>query len=440
MSRSKGLRRKKTQVRTRVEGKMGGVLAALMLLLFGSTAVAQSINARLNTAVYTWQSVPGTDSSANHVRGYQVVNLSVGRIFTPRLSFHTYAAVMSDFASNILDDPRTWLYDAYFSYVLPKAEVRLGRQRVFAGVGFGTIDGVRVLAGLFGRAELDVFAGSQMPLKTDFSIDSWDDSHMFGARLRSVAWRRTRLSLSYVEKARARKTYVAPGEFTADTWLLTKINALQQRRIGVDVWQGLGASSSLAARLDYDLLQSRVQRAEVNGRTALGSFQFGLDYIFRNPLVDANSIFSVFAQESNWEVAGRVLYLFTPATGVFVRLAHVGLEGASTNRITFGFRSKGGYLGLSTNNGYGGDRWGVVGDYRWRLSKKLWLNLGSNYGIYRYYGLDGDWEHTLAAYLGASYWLRRGFRLDAELQGLQNRHVSSDLRFLLRLNTNLRKR
>ncbi|NOZ56645.1 MAG: hypothetical protein GXO73_07645 [Calditrichaeota bacterium] len=418
------------------------LLTAAVFGLAGTTrhARAQSVRARLNTAVYTWQSVPGATGSATHVRAYQVVNLTVGRIVTPRLSFHAYTAVMSDLSGKILDDPRAWLYNAYFRLALRGAEIRLGRQRVFAGVGFGTIDGLRVIARAFKRVEVDVFGGPRMPLDNGFGISDAGDNAMWGGRLRTIGWRNTRVALSFVEKHRVRHASLDPSEFLVDYQLLKAVNSLEQRRVGLDIWQGFGRKTSLGARLDYDLLMSRIQRAEVNARAGVGSFQFGLDYIFRNPLVDANSIFSVFAQESNWEVAGRVLYFFTPSTGVFVRVAHVGLEGISTNRVTFGFRSKGGYLGLSSNSGYGGDRWGVVGDYRWRLSKRLWLNLGSNYGIYRYYGLDGDWEHTLAAYFGATTWLRRGLRLDAELQGLQNRHVDSDLRFLVRLSTTLRKR
>ena len=422
--------------------------AALLLLAVATLGLgigtggvqARSVRARLNTAVYTWQSVPGTAGSATHVRVYQVVNLNVGRIVTPRLSFHMYTAAVSDLNSKILGDPRFWLYSAYFRYHLPAAEIRLGRQRVFAGVGFGTIDGLRLIGRAFGRVEIDVFGGPRIPLDNGFGVTAFSGNGMWGGRLRTIGWQNTRIALSFVEKNRQRFAVLEPREFVTDCTLLKAVNSLEQRRVGLDVWQHFGEETSLGIRLDYDLLMRRVQRAELNGRTSLGSLRLGIDYIFRNPLVNANSIFSVFAQESNWEVAGRVLYFFTPSTGVFVRVAHVELEGISTNRVTFGLRAKGGYLGLSTNSGYGGDRWGLVGDYRWRLSKKLWLNLGSNYGIYRYYGLDGDWEHTLAAYFGVTCWLRRGLRLDAEVQGLQNQHVSSDLRFVVRLSTVLRKR
>ena len=96
-------------------------------------------------------------------------------------------------------------------------------------------------------------------------------------------------------------------------------------------------------------------------------------------------------------------------------------------------------LGLAHQSGYGGDRWGVVGDYRWRLNKRLWFHVGSNYNTYRYYGLDGDWEHTLAGIAGVTFFPRRGVRLDLEAHGLQNEHVNSDLRILLRATYGFRK-
>lgn len=401
-------------------------------LLSGWHTDAQTVRGRFSSTLYGLERVPGEQGTVQHLRAYQTLNLTVSRLAGPRLSIQVYGLVNTDLRGNGVDDPRVWLYNAYLRYAFGKGEVRLGRQRVFAGVGFGTIDGLRLKTSWLPAVDADVFAGTQMPLTEGVNVDSWSDSHMFGVRLGSTRWERTRLAVSFVQKSRARKVYLAPGEFTANRWLLEKISALQQRRIGLDVWQGFGTLASASARLDYDLLQRQVHRAEVNGRANFGKLQLGMDYIFRNPLVDGNSIFSVFSQNSNHEIALRGIYSFSPSLGLFARVATIAFEEESTLRVSLGLRAQGGMVGLAHQSGYGGNRWGVVGDYRWRITRRLWLHLGSNYNTYRYYGLDGDWEHTLAGIAGATIYPMRQLRVDLELHGLQNRHVDSDLRFLLR--------
>ncbi len=401
------------------------------------SASGQSLQGRSTTALYAFERAPGPSGESQHLRGYQTLDLTISRLGWRGLSFHLYGFASTDLRSNTVDDPRLWLYSAYLRYDFQGGELRIGRQRVFAGVGFGTVDGISGRYLWDGRAEAEAYAGLQMPLTEGLKVDSWDESHMFGGRLRSAAWQKTRLAMSFVQKSRARKVYLTPGEFTANRWLLEKISALQQRRLGFDAWHSFGPAE-LSARLDYDLLWNRVQRAECNARGNLGKVEVGLDYIFRNPLVDWNSIFGVFSQRSNQEIAGRVLYVLSREVGLFARAAWIGLEGESSRRFSLGLRARGGTLGLAHQSGYGGDRWGLVGDYRWKVNKKLWLHVSSDYNTYRYYGLDAEWEYTLAGTVGATWYPSRGLRLDLEFQGLQNPHLDSDLRALLRASYSFR--
>ena len=186
------------------------------MLLFGTPGHAQTFNGRFTTAVYAFQRAPGSSGTADHLRAYQTVNLTLARLLDSRLSLQVYGFINTDLLANTVDDPRIWLYNAYLKYLGHFGQVRLGRQRVFAGVGFGTIDGIRLIGRVTRYAELDIFAGTQMPLTEGIGLDSWKDSHMFGVRLRTMRWERTRVSLSFVEKSRSRRVYLQPGEFTAD--------------------------------------------------------------------------------------------------------------------------------------------------------------------------------------------------------------------------------
>lgn len=399
----------------------------------------QELRGRLSSTFYGFERAPGYEATSQHIRYYQTLDLSATKIAGRNLSLHLYGLANTDLRGNTVDDPRFWLYSAYLRYDFPMGEVRLGRQRIFAGVGFGTLDGVFTRFGLLEKTELEAFAGLQMPLVHGVKLDSWNESHMLGGRLRSTGWQRTRLAVSFVQKSRARKVYLLPGEYTAHRWLLEKISALQQRRVGIDLWQQTGRAE-WSGRLDYDLLLNRLQRAEGNIRTRFGKLEVGGDYIFRNPLVDGNSIFSVFSQKSSQEMAARLLYAFSREVGLFGRVAYLAFEEESSLRFAVGIRARGGTLGVAHQSGYGGDRWGLTGDYHWRLDRRLWLHVSSNYSTYQEYGLDGEWEHTLAEILGLTWLPARGLRVDMELQGLQNRHVDVDVRALLRVTYGFRTR
>ena len=122
----------------------------LFFIIASSTGFyAQTINARFTTSVYSWQQKEIDSNSANHVRAYQLAQVTIGNIGLPGLSFHTYLNLSNDFGEEAVDDPRVWIYNCYFNYknTAKAIDLSLGRQRVYAGVGYGTIDGMQVKYG-----------------------------------------------------------------------------------------------------------------------------------------------------------------------------------------------------------------------------------------------------------------------------------------------------
>ena len=107
---------------------------------------AQTISGRLSTSVYSWQQRNIEDESAQHMRAYQLAQFSVANLGLQGLSFHTYLNVSHDLGEEAVNDPRMWLYNCYLNYkTLNNAlDIGIGRQRIYAGVGYGTIDGLRL--------------------------------------------------------------------------------------------------------------------------------------------------------------------------------------------------------------------------------------------------------------------------------------------------------
>jgi len=415
-----------------------------MVLLGGffqtQEGTAQTIHGRLTTTFYAFQRHELNGETLNNLRAYQLLSFTVANLGSPRLSFRAYALWNSDLRAAIRDDPRIWVYQAYFRYKSRFGELRLGRQRIFAGVGIGTIDGVRLKLRVSRLADVEAYLGTQLPLSASRGFDSWKDSHMFGLSLSSRVGSQTYIGVSFVQKNRTPRPYREPGLFTGEQWLLYQGSSLQQRRVGLDLRHAFGPRASASGRFDFDLIHRRFHRVELNGRLGSRRVHIGLDYIFRNPIVDANSIFSVFAQRSNAEIAGRVIYYFKRTLGVLVRFAHVMFEGKDTQRFTVALQLKRGYVGFNYQSGYGGNRGGIVGDLRYPVTRKIWLRVGSNYVRYRLYGLGDEYSTALAGILGLNIRLARTLWLDVEGQGLQNRGLRSDFRLRVQVSYRFARR
>ena len=121
-------------------------LLAVFLVLADGEAGAATLSGRLTTSAYSWkvQEIDGTD--ARHLRLYQSVITNVRGIGGGALSLHTYGQMSGDLLDEAPGRTKYRIYHAYLQW-RPKGRLGLGmtagRQRIYGGVGFGTLDGVR---------------------------------------------------------------------------------------------------------------------------------------------------------------------------------------------------------------------------------------------------------------------------------------------------------
>ena len=98
-----------------------------------------TIGGRLTSSVYGYEGQQ--NATTRHVRTHQGLRLDVGRMAVPELSLHLYLRGTTDVSRRAETDPRLRIYHAYVKWEKNRYSLHLGRQRVSAGVGYGSIDG-----------------------------------------------------------------------------------------------------------------------------------------------------------------------------------------------------------------------------------------------------------------------------------------------------------
>ena len=397
---------------------------------------AQTINARFTTTVYSWEQQLNDESSANHLRSYQLARIDVGNLGLRRLSFHSYFNLSNDFSEEAVDDPRFWIYNCYFKYkgIVKSLDLSLGRQRIYAGVGYGTIDGLLAQYRMKDYFNVKFYIGVLAPLQKSSEIDKvTGDNLSWGFHLTSKKLKKTFIGISYAQHSRTPRGYTAPGTYSNNFRLDYPVSPLQRQLIGIDLKHYLSSKINFHGRLDYDLVNNTIKRSEVGGRYHLSQkFEIGLDYIYRTPYFDLNSIFWVFDIQPNQEIALRANYYWN-SNRFYLSVGSVMFDGDNNQRFNIGWSWKSLYFGYNHRSGYGGDSNAFVTSYNYTIKNKLVLSLSSN--IYSYKMINSnESEQAIGETIGLSYRMNRKFSMQGQAQFLKNALYSNDLRFFLRVN------
>jgi hypothetical protein len=394
---------------------------------------AATLNGRLTTSLYTWERQEADTSSSSHLRAYQSVTLDAGELGDRRLSFHTYALVTGDVSGPGNRGQRFRLYNAYFRWKeggRTPTEVSAGRQRVYEGVGYGTMDGLRASVTPGGAFTLTGYVGTLAPLVTRARIEDWSDGHMWGGRLTTDRIGNTSVGLSYAHRNRRPLPYLAPGRYSG---LVFDITSEQQELAGLDVHRAFQGGVDLYVRLDYDLLGGRVRQAEGIARVAASEhLTVAFEGFHRAPVVNANSIFSVFDIEDSQEYAVRGNYTVNRLVSVYGNFAEVVYEGARAQRVGFGFGVGQHSVSYTRRIGEGGENDALSVSLAQAVSRFVTLRADGGVASYRLTDGVGKKLMAMSGALGITCRPGRRVTLDAEAQALRDRIYANDFRFFLR--------
>lgn len=372
------------------------------------------VDGRLESSFYAWETEI-QDTTNNHLRGYQALALDgTQRLTNGRVFFKTYLRVTNDFRSDIKGDPNTRIFNTYVGWTDRTLDVRLGRQFLYAGVGSGTLDGLRVGFSKKGLIQAVGYIGTQAPFTRNADIQGWSYS-FWGAQLSTDYLRKTRFSLSIAQKSRD--------------------NKVEFQQIGLDGSLNVSSMVYLFGRLDYDIsYNSRPQKIILRGDLRpIDKLYLYTEFGYRRPRIPESSMFSSFRIEPSNQFRVGTNYRLHPKFGVNGGYDFTTVDGKSSGNLNLSVSSPWGTFGYAHRLGYGGKGNGLFGNLLYSVNEKL--SMGINLGFDRYQFSEDYGETKDATYSGAMVILSpiRDLRIEAQIQNARNPLYKQDIRGFGRL-------
>ncbi len=396
---------------------------------------SQSVNARFSTSFYTWKRYLSETKSQNHFRIYQTAQLTLGQMANNKLSFHFNGLASQDIARDADQDPIPRVYSAYFQWHERKGilrKVRVGRQRIYSGVVYGSIDGVDVSLRAGKKFTFGGFVGFLVPVVNEVAITTWDDAHAFGFRAGAKNLFGTKVLLSFIKRDRRPVAYSAPGRYTQK---IIRTESREQTLAGLDLYRSLTKWVSAYGRLDFDVEQRHVRKGQVELKfKATDRLDVAAEFLHRAPFIDANSIFSVFNQKNTQDYGFRANYRINQTWFVNGNFGFINYDGDETVRFSLGVRNKYGSFGYNFRRGYGGENNGVYAAANYPLTDKLGLTASTGFARYGLFNENSDNSTSLTGSLGVNYRPGKHFSLDIIGQGARNKFFNNDFRIFAKAN------
>lgn len=406
------------------------LLLAVLLVTLPCSAGALNLNARLTASLHSWERQDTDSTSVAHNTVHQLVSLSLKDLGVKGLSIHAYGRGFLH-AEGADSRRRLALYSAYADWkgIARRLDLRLGRQRVFAGVGRGTFDGAGATVSFPRSVKLLAYAGVAAPEDRSTGVRSWDEAHMYGLRASVRKWKTT-LSLSFANENRQ----AASGNLANPNGEEIDLTRFARRQVGGEIRSTYLQGTDLYGRVDVDAVYWRPSRIQIRGRrkaTSNLTLSGGFDY--RRPLIDANSFLSVFNSEANKEVEGTANYLLQNGSGLSGAYSVVFFSDDRTHRLRLGLSRGASTISYYRRSGYGGDRDGISLGSRHALSSKVSLRGSVNYSKYRLSDAQEDRNKALAGILALDYSNTGKWAASLEGHVLENTEYDYDLRLFAKV-------
>lgn len=407
----------------------------IIFIIAPAILLAQNLNLRLTTTAYMWQRYETPEVSTNHLRAYQLAQLTLSK---GNVSLHTFMNLSNDFRERQFGDPRLRFYNFYINWrnFLNRFNFKLGRFAVYSGVGVGTIDGAYVNAKISKFLTANVYGGFLMPVDQKFALnDDPKNNFMFGAQ---VKFSRDEFSgsLSYFNQHRKPKPYSALRADSLGDVFVQEINltSSQYQILSGDL-RYEASIFEVYSRVDYDINKVKFTRGEISGAVSLmGKFKLSAGYDYRDPRIPVNSIFSVFNYGVTKEFEVGVHYTITRMLRTYVGFSNVKYVDDNSRRIVLGFDAGYASVNLARRLGYAGELDGVSAQAYYPMFDNRFIpSLGLSYASYKL-SEESSKHKDIAFSLGGTFKPNNALSFDVQAQYLQNKVYKSDFRVFFRFN------
>ncbi len=422
---------------------------AIRLLVFTVVLTAglqaQTLNGRFVTSAYGWERQMSNGESTSHIRAYENVQLNFG---TDDISFHTYLQGYTDLGDGVEGDPRLRVFNAYLRIknIAEIFDVKIGRQALFAGVSYGTIEGAQVKARVSDGIEIMAYGGGLTPpgqtVEYQFT-ENIEDNWQLGGQVLLYLLEDTKIGLSYMNRHRETSAFQA--------WRPDAQMDLQETLIDYGSRANQYGSINIAhmtgklwmyGRYDYDFNFERTSRAEIAATyQAMPTLGFSLNLAHREPVIAWNSYFALLEAEGHQEAVLGVDYQLHPHLTLLGRVSTVMYDDESAFRLSLGAANKYASLMYTKDVSYDGDLDGFNLHFTYPLMDGMLIpHAGAVYSTYALAeNLDDatNWNErasTWVGVLGTTFRPIKTLSLDIQGQYMTNRIYKSDMRAFARIN------
>lgn len=365
-----------------------------------------------NGELYSWD-----DGVNSRMDVYQSLRLNISKSLGPgnrSWAFRTHARWRVPLGNDTLASSQLYIRDAYLTLnnVLNHMSLSLGRQFVYNALRSAEIDGLCVQYDPNRRVRIDVYGGGEVLMSDPETIASLGRRGIFGARIAGDATATLRVGAS---------------------WMYRRTNGgAAYDRVGVDLTQQI-KKAEVHGRGSWNLANNRLSELLARLTIAPKDWYFSGEYDWREPDVDANSLFSVVDfdryRRARMEMRRRImrqLWLFQSGHATFE-------TGGTIWQGTLGVSGPGFSIGWSHQEGRGTRSNGLSGYLTFDLDDQWTVFGNSNLSRYRVQGQQVDQSDAYTAAAGIGW--RPGKNWQVQLQGqfLRNAVNSSDARFLLQI-------
>lgn len=397
----------------------------ILLLALPGSAFALDLSGRLTASLHSWKRQDTDSTSTSHNTIHQLVSLQAKNLGLRGLSFHAYGR---GFIHTEGSDSRRRLalYNTYADWkgIAHRLDLRLGRQRIFAGVGRGTFDGARATVLLPHSISVLAYAGVAAPTDYSTQVRGWSKANMYGLRASARRWKTT-LALSFASESRERRDSL--NDPAGDP---VELPALARRLVGAEIKSRYLAGADVYGRVDVDAIYWEATRVQVRTWGKLSPrLRVSGELDHRRPLLDHNSYLSVFNSKDNTQLEATLAYSMRGGFEVSGAYAVIYYTDDETQRFRASLSRGPSSITYYRRLGYGGDRDGVSAGSRHPITPHVSLKGNVNFSTYKLSDVRDDRDDTLAAVLGLDYAHTGKLATSIEGQVLRNKTYDYDFRF-----------
>jgi hypothetical protein len=407
------------------------------LALLTVTASAQLMTGRLTTSMYGFEGRDSAQAAVMMLRAYENVYFNAA---TENYSFNMNAMVSNDFGTTIETDPelRVNSFLLKLKNIGGLADITAGRQFVFAGVGSGLIDGLSGTARFMERTlSVTGYGGANVIQSREIRKNYIGANGLFGGQITYAPVEEALIGVSYMNKRWQRKPYTALRMDSLFNPYAVVINSRpnEEELASVDVEYELAHTLTLQAKSDYDFHTEEIAKVQTFARYGvMKELNVTAEYIYRQPRVAYNSIFSVFNINSTKEIEGGLEYRPMMSAFFFARFANVSYVDETSQRLVLGGSYDIFSATYTQNFGYAGELNGIsVQAVYPMMERTLTPMIAFGYASYKHDKRDAA-SDVVNGSLGAVYRPMQALSTDLQLQWMSNPQYKSDMRIFLKVN------